>query len=773
MSANIIIYNASAGSGKTYQLSVNYLKLLNRIQQNSAFGLKNILAITFTNKAAFEMKERVIQFLKEIIKNTPKGESLKKELNIDSKRAEEILNEIFLNYDAFQIKTIDSFLLNLYRALAYELNLISDFQIKKYVDESLIEKALDKLFEEAYQNKYLMEFLEKFIDFLLETEDKLKIDIKNKLINSLEKVLQNLTYKREFIQAINFYQQKDLKKVLEEINSNSFSKEKEKLSTDFYLTLYALLKFKLEEIFFREKTLFIGLWKEKLSSFLNSQEDFIPWIYVKLGNLEGIIIDEFQDTDRVQWEAIYPIVEDLISRRGVLICAGDPKQSIFQWRGGDPYLLEEICTNFSHYPLKIEVLNKNYRSSPEIVEFNNQFFSLLKENEEIKKEVLNELIFGKNNKFEKKEEILKEVLKELEQNFKNVKQESVKREKGKVLFRFVKISEILGSRSYKKYIKKELDELIKGEILNILKELKEKEDFEDIAILVRRNEEITELSSFLLSEGFKVIGTSFLKLKESSVVNTLISLLKFLNYPEDQIALAGFLSGGFSPQGTQIFIKYYEARASGRNISLIDFVKTEYQSFWESCINHLLKKSRTFSFYELCQYIVQFFNIKNVKQEEQAYLYEFLSIVLDFSYKGGTLEEFLEYWEKYSEDELELPKDKEAIKILTIHLAKGLEFKHVILPLTWEERNYTTDLGLIFYNGNIYKGKKKDLSEEAQIGWYLEKARNKLELFNLLYVAFTRAIKNLYLIIPDTQEIKSYKFEGLKIFSKIYSFLEK
>jgi len=257
------------------------------------------------------------------------------------------------------------------------------------------------------------------------------------------------------------------------------------------------------------------------------------------------------------------------------------------------------------------------------------------------------------------------------------------------------------------------------------------------------------------------------------VVNTLISLLKFLNYPEDQIALAGFLSGGFSPQGTQIFIKYYEARASGRNISLIDFVKTEYQSFWESCINHLLKKSRTLSFYELCQYIVQFFNIKNVKQEEQAYLYEFLSIVLDFSYKGGTLEEFLEYWEKSSEDELELPKDKEAIKILTIHLAKGLEFKHVILPLTWEERNYTTDLGLIFYNGNIYKGKKKDLSEEAQIGWYLEKARNKLELFNLLYVAFTRAIKNLYLIIPDTQEIKSYKFEGLKIFSKIYSFLEK
>jgi len=63
MSANIIIYNASAGSGKTYQLSLNYLKLLNQLQKEGIFNLKNLLAIAFTNKASFEMKERKNNFI--------------------------------------------------------------------------------------------------------------------------------------------------------------------------------------------------------------------------------------------------------------------------------------------------------------------------------------------------------------------------------------------------------------------------------------------------------------------------------------------------------------------------------------------------------------------------------------------------------------------------------------------------------------------------------------------------------------------------------------
>ncbi len=762
MSANIVIYNASAGSGKTYQLSLNYLKLLKDLSNNN---LKNLLAITFTNKAAFEMKERVIQFLKEIIKNTERGKALKKELNFSEKEAEALLEEIFLNYDNFQVKTIDSFLLNLYKALAYELNLISDFQIKRYIDESLIEKALERVFEEAYQNKNLFLFLESFVEHLLKTQKQLKIDIKNKLVKSLETILHKITYKKELIEAINIYKERDLKEIAQFVNQEDLSQ----YSKDYYLTLYSLVKDKLEEIFYKEKTLFIGLWKEKLSKFISSQDGFIPWIYVKLGSLEGIIIDEFQDTDRLQWEAILPIVEDLISRNKFLICAGDPKQSIFQWRGGDPFLLQEILDKFSSYSVKVEILNKNYRSCSNLVNFNNLFFSVLKNNKELKKEILAEIIFGKNDKFERKEEVLQKVLEEFDRNFRHIQQEPTQNLDGEVNLRFIKLDSINSSDS-KKYNKIRLNDLIKDEILNILEELKNRENFEDVAILVRKNEEITELSSFLLTQGFKVIGTSFLKLKESKLVNSFVSLLKFLNYPEDNIALAGFLNGGFTQKGEDIFKSYCEAKLRGINLNLIDFVKTEFKDFWKVYIEDLLNKSKILSFYELCQYISNVFRLK--EKEEVSYLYKFLSIILDLSSKGGDLEDFLEYWEKYSEDELEIPKDKEAIKILTIHLAKGLEFKHVILPLTWEEKEYTADLGLIFYNGKIYKGKKEELPEEAIIGWYLDKAKQKLEIFNLLYVAFTRAIKNLYIILPE-EELKNFKMEGFKIFRKVYAFLEK
>ena len=765
MSANIIIYNASAGSGKTYQLALNSLILLNQLSQKENFNFKNFLAITFTNKASFEMKERIILFLKEIIKRTEKGKVLSEETGISPEKAESILEEIFLKYDYLQIKTIDSFLLNLYRALSYELDMPSDFQIKTYIEESLIEKALNRLFEEAKQKEELLSFLEGFVEQLFANEEKLKIDMKNKLIRFTEKIFQNVTYKKELISVLEAYKEKEIKEIVSDFRKDVNLKN----SQDYYLILYTLFKKQLEEIFNKEKVLFIGIWKETLSQFLTSSSEFIPWIYVKLGSLEGIIIDEFQDTDRVQWEAILPIVEDLLSRNKIFICAGDPKQSIFQWRGGDPFILEELTQKFSSYPIKVEILGKNYRSAPEVVWFNNLFFSQLSKNMELKKELLEDLIFGKE-KFEDKEKVLNTALKNLSWSFENVIQEAVNDFKGEVKCKFLKVEKGLDRKSRKERIK----ELIEKEILNILKELKRQDNLDDVAILVRKNEEIAKLSSFLLSEGFKVIGSSFLKIKESPLVNTLISLLKFINYSEDEIALAGFLSGDFLEETSNILKRYYEDKFKRKNnINLIEFVKKEYPNFWESYINDFFEASSYLSLYEFCQYIVKKLKIEEKKKKELAYLYKFLSVVLDFTFKGGDLEEFLEYWEKYSEDELEMPKDRSAIKVLTLHLAKGLEFNHVILPLIWEEKPYTSDLGLIFYNGKIYRGRKRDLPYEGKIGWYLEKAKNKLEMFNLLYVGFTRAVKTLYILLPDIEETKNdSRFEAPRIFNKIYSCLK-
>jgi len=763
MSDNIIIYNASAGSGKTYQLALNYLKLLNKIYEEGEFNLKNLLAITFTNKASFEMKERIISFLKEIYQQTEKGKIKTYETGISRERAEILLEEIFLKYDSLQIKTIDSFLLNLYRALSYELDMPTDFQIKTYLEERLIEKALNKLFESAKKIEGLLNFLENFVDHLLANEKKLRIDMKNKLIRDSEKIFQKVTYKKELLETLGTYQEDKVEKILLDLDKKENSQD----SKDYYLILYTLLKKKLEEVFNRERMLFIGVWKEILSKYLTLFPEFIPWIYVKLGNLEGIIIDEFQDTDRVQWEAILPIVEDVLSRNKFFICACDPKQSIFQWKGGDPFILAEFMQKFSSYPIKVEVLGKNYRSAFDIVKFNNLFFSYINKNLELKKELLEELIFGKE-KIEEKEEILTNILKDFDWSFENVIQEAVNDFKGEVKCKFLKIKENIEGKSPKEKVK----ELIKKEILNILRDFEQKKDLDDVAILVRRNEDITELSSFLISEGFKVIGSSFLKIKESPLINAFFSLLKFLNYSEDEIALAGFLSGELFENSLNILTKYGEFKLIGSNLNLVDFVKREYPSFWENYIEDIFSAKKYLSLYELCQYIVKKFRLEEKKNKELAYLYKFLSIILEFSFKGGDLEEFLEYWEKYSEDELEMPKDKSAIKVLTFHLAKGLEFNHVILPLFWEEKTYSSDLGLVFYNGNIYKGRKNELPGEGKIGWYLEKAKTKMELFNLLYVGFTRAIKTLYILIPEIEKTKNFsKFEVTRVFNKVYSFL--
>ncbi len=759
MSANIIIYNASAGSGKTYQLSINYLKLLKELQQNS-FGItKNIFAITFTNKAAFEMKERIITFLKEICKGTQKGKYLSEEIGISSQIAENILQEIFLNYDNLQIKTIDSFLLTLYKALAYELGIISDFQIKSYIEENLIEKALNKIFEEAKKNKEFFNFLENLVNRLFYKEEKVKIDIKNKLIEFVKDIFQKITYKKEFSSILNIYEQNFFKNL-----------EKEMEEKKMYIGLCSLLKKSLEDILEKEKIMIIGLWKEKLC--LSFYDKFIPWIYVKLGNLEGIIIDELQDTDRLQWEALYPLIEDLISRNKFLICAGDPKQSIFQWRGGDPFILEEIKQRFSDYPIKIEILDKNYRSAPEIVYFNNSFFFALKENEKLKREILEELIFGKD-KFEEKEKVLELVFNEIKWGFENIIQYPLNKFQGKVIDKWLLIPEEIKNKKLFIEIKENIKEQIKKEILNILKDLERNQKLEDTAILVRKNEEVNEISSFLISEGFKVIGSSFLRLKESPLIISLISLLKFINYSEDEIALASFLSSNFLKEGKEILKKFIEFKFTGSNLSLIEFVKNEYPYFWNIYINELLENTKYFSLYEFCQYLIKKFQLEKTNKEELAYLYKFLSIILDFSFKEGDWEEFLEYWEKYSEDELEMPKDKEAIKVMTIHSAKGLEFKNVILPLTWEEKFFASNLKVVFYNNSIYIGKKEELSTEGKIGWYLEKAKKKLELLNLLYVAFTRAIENLYILIPKTEGLqKASQFEIPKIFKKIYPFLK-
>ncbi|WP_100611233.1 UvrD-helicase domain-containing protein [Confluentibacter lentus] len=169
------IYNASAGSGKTFTLVKEYLKIL--FASNNPNYFKNILAITFTNKAVAEMKERIIEtlvkFSEESILTSSNSmfNSICDELNIQPielhKKSEKLLNTIIHNYAAFDISTIDGFTHKLIRTFAYDLKLPLNFEVELDQD-ALLNEAVDSLIAKAGTDKALTKVL---VDFAIEKAD--------------------------------------------------------------------------------------------------------------------------------------------------------------------------------------------------------------------------------------------------------------------------------------------------------------------------------------------------------------------------------------------------------------------------------------------------------------------------------------------------------------------------------------------------------------------------------------------------------------------------
>lgn len=746
MSSNLILYQASAGSGKTYQLSLSYLRLLKKLSLTKRESLKGILAITFTNKAVYEMKERIISFLKEIALQTEKGLSLSQDSGLSPQEAEEFLEEILLHYDYLEIRTIDSFLLKLFRGLAYELNLHPDFKIKKKLEDIYLEKSLFRLFERAQADQRIWQFLEAYVDFLLNNEEALRINFKSKIISELDKLVHLSTYREELLRSNN---------ALEAPETSFSEKNTTLLRGHLYFNLWTLLKEELEKVLYEEGALYMGIWKEKLAQTL--QKDFLPWIYFKLGNLQAFIIDEFQDTDKLQWTAIFPLVEDIIGSGRIFLAAGDTKQSIYRWKGGDPGLIRSLRERLSPYGLSEENLNLNFRSALSIVEFNNALFNLLKEKDELKSEVLKGVL-GK----EISEEVLEIARGELEALFSQVTQSAKRKDSGQVFIEWLTLKG--GNQDEARAIcYQRIEEILEG--------LKRVGNLEDTAILFLENKEVSELSTYLLSKGYNVIGSSFLKLKESPLLNALMAYLKLLYDPEDEISLCTALLGLFKEKGRDLLLNYQKMRPfKDQRFSLLDYLKTYAPSFYEEAIREPLRRGGLLNLYQFSRFLVDHFRLEEAFPEERPYLNKFLSLLLKITAQEEDTLEFLENWEKLAdEEELELPEEDSTIKVLTIHKSKGLEFSKVIVPLNFSPRSYKPPLGLLFTDKGVHKGKKDELTQELLYLYNLEKIQHSLEIFNLLYVAFTRAMDELYILVPLGLKAN---FRSAEIFRQIFETLQ-
>ncbi len=172
------LYNASAGSGKTFNLVKEYLLLL--LSSDDVFFYRNILSITFTNKAVKEKKRRILDYLADFSQGNFSDKNMaslifsETGLNKDEvqKKSLLILKNILKNYNSFEISTIDKFTQKVIKGFNYELGISNHYEIE--LDEKeFLDRAVDNLIDGIKENKKLLDKIISYSEFKSENQKKL------------------------------------------------------------------------------------------------------------------------------------------------------------------------------------------------------------------------------------------------------------------------------------------------------------------------------------------------------------------------------------------------------------------------------------------------------------------------------------------------------------------------------------------------------------------------------------------------------------------------
>lgn len=466
-----------------------------------------------------------------------------------------------------------------------------------------------------------------------------------------------------------------------------------------------------------------------------------PFVYEKTGSfVNHYLIDEFQDTSNKQWFALKPLMVECLSHiynQGMIV--GDVKQSIYRWRNGNWRLLgKHVPESFQTEPV---VMDDNWRSRENIVKFNNSVFESivpLFEN-------YIETSLSKNNHSE-----LLSVYKGLfADNYKDVKQNIKKGQGGCIEIKYYE-----GSTE-------EYRELSLERCVEIIEELQYKGVSPgDIAILVRKNKDGQQVARYILDYGrskfakpdisYRIVSNEALKLNSSYTIKIIIGLFNFFVNSSNKPALI---------EAVVLYQKYYK-----QNVKILSELPpnpdTDYLlSLFDADISDLYNNAKQYPLFELNERIV-----KTLSLDEDADSIPFIEAFADkcsaFQSKSDSgLESFVEWWSINSEKQkLQLPDDKDAIRILTIHKSKGLGFEHVIIPFCdWSivPNNITTvwcstDIEP-FNNLNAYPLKANSgLAKSFFYKDYFDELFNSVfDNLNMLYVAFTRAKHGLYIGAPS------------------------
>ena len=848
MEEHLTVYRASAGSGKTFTLAVEYISLLVKDPEN----YQHILAVTFTNKATQEMKMRILSQLYGIANSLQSSQQyfnkVKEKTNMPDavirNNARAALTLLIHRYNNFRILTIDAFFQQVLRNLAHELGQTANLRVDLN-NEEITEKAVDQMIESLEKGQPVLQWISTYInnsieddngwniigkiktfgtnifkDFYKAHEANLKEQLSNaddfkvyettlrkrrndirKTFNSKARSILNEIknanldipsnyrsglYKYLTDSAIAPLTNKPLKAGVLKANespqnwtsSKCAKADKQQIQTlaaevlsaqlseliaynndnwnefqSIQLTLSHLSELRLlhaiadaVDNLTKDTNRFMLSNTQALLKELIADSD-TPFIFERIGaRLKHVMIDEFQDTSTIQWQNFQVLLANCMAQElSQNLIVGDIKQSVYRWRQGDWGILNNIEKSFAHQKIRLETLDYNYRSEKRIIDFNNAFWEQCVAN--TAKEVAQDDA---------------EKAKIVQKAYEDVAQKTHKTtENG-----FVKIS---------LYPSKNMKEAVLEELIETIKELFNNgyggKNQSKIAILVRSKSNIQDIVNALLQSfgnEINIVSDEAFRLDASLSVNIIVSAMHLLTHPDD-VLTRGKLVKLYNQEvlkkpltDTDLLVSINESNnIDTKNIDKKERRKlaTEQQM---AKLNSQLPPEYVANrelllglpIVDLVDKLFMLFGLDQL-EGQSSYICTLYDTLNDFL-KDHTadIDDFINEWENSLSSKTIQSDEIEGIRIMTIHKSKGLEFDNVIIPFcNWEMEKKGT-LWCETKNKPAPYNKLPllpiDFSRDKLIGTVFEDDykeehfQNIVDNLNLLYVAFTRASKNLF-----------------------------
>ena len=807
------IYKASAGSGKTFTIVKEYLTLC--LGDENTDNFREILAVTFTNKAAGEMKAKILRFLLGISESSDKDDirqmreylisAIGVKENELAARAKRLYVRMLHDYSDMAVCTIDSFVQRLSRSFARELDLPGQYTVILDKDD-LIDEIIRRLSDEIGKNSFITKVMSNYVEYNLSEEA--NWDVKKLLGGFIGKLLEEDAYRKgnykntsdidekqyntikEYVHSENEKIEKSISLIINEIEEEEKrlgvtaddynGKERTGLpsvKTKIKNGASAITTKTIESILNGEKNWYgskshitdpsiVNVYREAVDKykslntkrvlFIDIEKDLylyvlrnhifalikqyiadtsqvhisefnkriseilgdcsVPFIYERIGEkYRHYFIDEFQDTSVLQWQNFLPLMENSLAFGNMNMVVGDAKQSIYRFRSSEvdqiinlPMIYKrpdgefgQRCEEQFVNSANKMTLGTNYRSSKNVIKFNNTFF-----------------------RFAEKYLTIENVYHDAEQVYDAKKQDG-----------FVSIEVFQGEMKSAEYKEK-----VKESILKQIIDLHSKGvDYKDITILVRGNDDGSDIADYLVSHDIDVMSADSVLLNSSNKVQLIVNTLKLMVDDKNPV--------------TKKAVDYYanECQCNSAN-AVVDV--------------------RSAGIYDVCTQLCKKYGFNLL---EDVFLQYFMNKVYEWqSRHSAGIGDFLEYWDKKKDDfSVQITGDLDCVNIMTIHKAKGLEFKVVLYPYAntklmsrngftqkemWvqcADNQYTKDIPYLD-SFMLRLSKDKLTNTDLQDNVDKEEGKTKLDVLDIMYVAMTRAKNMLFVYTNDYCPQKGY-----------------